>query len=148
MQQCQDQEEMPGTASAQVVEHDPGSDPTDEPDQPPPKKQRTLGSWLDRKPTQGPTQQETPLRVRLSQEMDLYSAMPSIGGDEDPLNWWKEHMKDFKLMAPFAKKYLAIQATSSPSERLFSKAGNIITPKRAQLNPEKANMLVFLAQNL
>lgn len=146
MQQCHNQEEG-DTASVMVTDSD-QRDPTDESEQSPPKKQRTLGSWLGRKSTQGPVQEEAPLRIRLSQEMDLYAAMPSIGADKDPLNWWKEHMKDFKLMAPFAKKYLAIQATSSPSERLFSKAGNIITPKRAQLNPEKANMLVFLAQNL
>ena len=46
------------------------------------------------------------------------------------------------------RRYLAIPATSSPSERLFSKAGQVSTPARAQLKPEKVDQLVFLAENL
>ena len=46
---------------------------------------------------------------------------------------------------PVCRKYLAISASSSPSERLFSKAGQIV---RAQLKPEQANMIIFLAENL
>ena len=52
------------------------------------------------------------------------------------------------LLSQFAWRYLAIQASSAPSERLLSKAGQIVTPQRAQLKPDKANMLVFLAENL
>ena len=38
---------------------------------------------------------------------------------------------------------------STPSERLFSKAGNIIRKKkRALLDPENAAMLCFLSENL
>ncbi|ELT95740.1 hypothetical protein CAPTEDRAFT_140410 [Capitella teleta] len=55
--------------------------------------------------------------------------------------------RNFPRIALLAKKYLAIPATSAPSERVFSTAGNIVTPKRSRLNPEKVNMLVFLAHN-
>ena len=71
-----------------------------------------------------------------------------IDGDDDPLEWWRIHVRDFPLLSQFARRYLAIQASSAPSERLFSKAGQILTPQRAQLKPDKANMLVFLAENL
>ena len=71
-----------------------------------------------------------------------------IDGDDDPLEWWRIHVRDFPLLSQFARRYLAIQASSAPSERLFSKAGQIVTPQRAQLKPDKANMLVFLAENL
>ena len=37
-------------------------------------------------------------------------------------------------------------SSSSPSERLFSKAGQIESSQRAQLKPEQANMLIFLAK--
>ena len=49
---------------------------------------------------------------------------------------------------PICRKYLAISASSSPSERLFSKAGQIVSSQRAQLKPEQANMIIFLAENL
>ncbi|RXM92225.1 Zinc finger BED domain-containing protein 1 [Acipenser ruthenus] len=47
-----------------------------------------------------------------------------------------------------AKWFLCIPATSTPSERLFSAAGAIVTRKRASLSPSHADMLVFLHSNL
>ena len=44
--------------------------------------------------------------------------------------------------------YLAIQASSALSEKLFSKAGQIVTPLQVQQKPDKANMLVFFAENV
>ena len=44
--------------------------------------------------------------------------------------------------------YLAIPATSIPSERAFSAAGHIVNKKRACLHPSSVNMLVFLSENL
>jgi len=46
-----------------------------------------------------------------------------------------------------AQIYLAILATSTPSERLFSNAGNLLTAKRTRLNPELFNRLMFLKKN-
>jgi len=40
-----------------------------------------------------------------------------------------------------------IQASSAPSERLWSAAGNVITNKRASLNDDLAETLVFLSEN-
>ncbi len=88
-------------------------------------------------------------RSRLSKEIDRYiSAFPVIDGDDDPLQWWKMNSKKLPLLCQLSRRYLAIQASSSPSERLFSKAGQVSTPARAQLKPEKVDKLVFLAENL
>ena len=39
-------------------------------------------------------------------------------------------------------------AASSKSERVFSAAGNTVTPKRANLNPEKVEECVIVRCNL
>ena len=90
---------------------------------------------------------QTP-RSRLKKEIDEYKRIPTIDGDNDPLLWWKYLSKKFQLLSQLARNYLAISASSLPSERLFSKAGQIISSQRAQLKPEQANMLIFLGENL
>lgn len=66
----------------------------------------------------------------------------------EPLHWWKKNDSRFPIVAKLARKYLAIPATSVPSERVFSPAGNIVNAKRSCLSSENVNMLVFLSKNL
>ena len=142
-------EPQPSTSSSSSdTVNDQSPVPTPTPDSPPRKKQRTLGSWLGNSKEQSSSPAQSSPREKFLREYDLYVAIPSADCEDDPLEWWKDQEKNFPNLAPFARRYLSVQATSSPSERLFSKAGQIITPLRAQLNPEKASMLVFLAQNL
>ena len=68
--------------------------------------------------------------------------------NESPLVWWKNNTTRYPILSKLAKKYLAIPATSVPSERAFSIAGHISNVKRACLLPGSVNMLVFLAENL
>ena len=51
-------------------------------------------------------------------------------------------------LCKLALHYLAILATSVPSEWVFSISGHIIRAKRACLLPEHVQMFVFLAENL
>ena len=46
------------------------------------------------------------------------------------------------------KKYFCIQATSCSSERTFSTGGNIVTPKRTNLDAENVHMMVYIRDNL
>ena len=41
-----------------------------------------------------------------------------------------------------------LSAASSKSERVFSVAGNVVTPKRANLNPKKVEDLLVVECNL
>jgi hypothetical protein len=50
-------------------------------------------------------------------------------------------------VAKVARQILCIPATSTPSERVFSTAGNIVNVKRSMLKPEHLDELVFLAHN-
>nr|XP_055030442.1 E3 SUMO-protein ligase ZBED1-like [Misgurnus anguillicaudatus] len=105
-----------------------------------PKKKKGLGSLLGKRAATAVLTADQ----KSEAEMSLYLQEMVIDGEEDPLTWWKANQGRFPLMA----KYLCICATSAPSERVFSTAGNVVTPLRSLLKPEKVNMLVFLARNL
>jgi len=68
----------------------------------------------------------------------------SVPKSIDPLVWWKANEYKFPVIAKLAKKYLSIVATSVPSERLFSQAGQVVSQKRARLMPSRVNDLLFL----
>ncbi|KAG7346264.1 hAT family C-terminal dimerization domain containing protein [Nitzschia inconspicua] len=65
----------------------------------------------------------------------------------DPLKWWEEKAAYLPIMSGLAKAYLSIQATSAPSERVFSVASRLIEKRRNRLNPELAGKMLFLAEN-
>ena len=56
--------------------------------------------------------------------------------ETDILRWWSEHEKVFPILARMARDKLAIQTTSVPVERFFSKAGLIDQPKRRSLGDD------------
>lgn len=67
--------------------------------------------------------------------------------DSDPLKWWKNNEHVYPNLSKLAKCYLPVQATSVPSERVFSTAGDLITAERNALAPENVNKLIFLKKN-
>jgi hypothetical protein len=62
--------------------------------------------------------------------------------------WWKHNKNRFPVLSELATKYLCAPATSTPSERLFSQAGNTMTSKRTKLNPLLFEKIVFLKKNI
>ena len=80
-------------------------------------------------------------------ELLAYFREKQIPKDKNPLQWWKENETKFPALAVVAKSYLAAPATSTPSERLFSAAGSIVSKKRASLTKEQVDMLTFLHSN-
>ena len=50
-------------------------------------------------------------------------------------------------MCRLVQKFFSFVATSVPSERLFSSAGNVIIEKQNCLTPELADQLIFLFEN-
>lgn len=64
------------------------------------------------------------------QVMFKYRERDSLGLSGDVLQWWKKQM-DLPLLSALAKSYLSIPATSVPSERVFSTAGDIVTAQFA-----------------
>lgn len=108
----------------------------------------SLGSLLKSNP--GPTSTTFVMQMEqaIEAEVNSYLLSPTIDSEADPLAWWKLHHLTYPKLSKLARRYLCIPATSSPSERLSSTSGNVVTCQRACLKPTKVNMLVFLAKNL
>ena len=65
---------------------------------------------------------------KFQKELDLYKSSTRLDFEEDPLIWWKHNCLKLPIMSQLARKYLCVCATSTSSERLFSAAGNVVTP--------------------
>lgn len=75
-------------------------------------------------------------------EVLLYKKEPSINASMIPLTWWRKYQYKYPSAAIVAKKYLCTPATSVPSVRVFSTAGDIVTAQSEHLNK-----LIFLKKN-
>ncbi|KAJ8332677.1 hypothetical protein SKAU_G00424660 [Synaphobranchus kaupii] len=113
--------------------------------QPTPPKKMSLGSLLGKK--EAPS---TSLSVegKIAAEVDTYLRKIVIDGEENPLIWWKTDEKRFPIMAKLARKYLCVCATSTASERLFTKVKELhqlAIMKQILLLPMKLAPVVGLA---
>ena len=77
--------------------------------------------------------------------MGKYDAKPQIVGD--PLLLWKSREGSMPILAKVAKGTLCVPGSSAPSERVFSKAGQLLNKRRAALKSKSVDMLVFLNKN-
>lgn len=81
-------------------------------------------------------------------ELRRYSEEKPIPRNGDPLLWWKMNETAFPILNKIARKQLGILATSVPAERIFSKAGQLVTQRRSAIKGKNVNMLLFLNKNL
>jgi hypothetical protein len=58
--------------------------------------------------------------------------------------YWKAKQFEYPIVSRIARDYLAIPATSAPSECVFSSSGDIITKKRNRLTGDSVRMIVCL----
>ncbi|CAG9840720.1 unnamed protein product [Diabrotica balteata] len=71
-----------------------------------------------------------------SSELSLYL--------KSSIKWWEQNKATYPNLAIIAHKYLAVVATSVPSERLFSKAGQTVTQQRNRIKGKLLSKLLFL----
>ena len=64
-----------------------------------------------------------------------------------PIDWWKMYDGQFPPIAKLARKYLAIPASSAPSERVFSRAKLIQQRQRWNFLPQRLEVCVMLKHN-
>ena len=87
--------------------------------------------------------------LSLEKELENYVNEPKLNEDSDPLlDFWKRKESIYPRLSVLARKYLCIQATSTPSERVFSKMGNTVSKKRNRITPAHTNQTIFLSDVL
>ncbi|XP_053212740.1 E3 SUMO-protein ligase ZBED1-like [Panonychus citri] len=86
----------------------------------------------------------TATKTALDSGLKHYQDSDVLPLTDDPLSFWRNNKLNWPQLHNLALKYLCIQPTSVPCERLFSKTGSIITEKRNRLKPKNVDMLCFL----
>ncbi|ESP02030.1 hypothetical protein LOTGIDRAFT_157161 [Lottia gigantea] len=98
---------------------------------------------------QPPTKKKSALEFLIGPtDIERYINEVSLEADFSPFEWWKISSKRYPTLARLARKYLRLPATSVPSERVFSDAGNTVTKKISNLDPGTVNHLIFLRDAL
>ncbi|XP_066590479.1 zinc finger BED domain-containing protein 4-like [Prorops nasuta] len=75
-------------------------------------------------------------------DLKFYLSQLPINIDACPIQFWKMNNT---ALSKLGQKYLAAVASSVPCERLFSKAGRIVTESRNRLSGEHLHQLLFLS---
>lgn len=81
-------------------------------------------------------------------EMDKYMNECLLSRNMDPLKWWSERKHIYPRLYEMMKRRLCVPATSVPSERVFSKAGQVLTQRRSRLTTSKVEKIIFIQANL
>ncbi|GBN17231.1 Zinc finger BED domain-containing protein 4 [Araneus ventricosus] len=80
-------------------------------------------------------------------EINRYLEEGIISRKSDPLLWWRSQKYNYPHLSSLVQEMGCALATSVPCERVFSKAGNILTERRSRLNSNKVKKLLFLNCN-
>jgi len=81
-------------------------------------------------------------------EVDRYLDEPGIDVEDNALEWWRFHAKAYPTLANMARVYLAVPASSAPSERSFSVGTQVLTPRRRSMQPDRVSRLMFMKYNM
>ena len=73
----------------------------------------------------------------VTMEIKFYTDSMRINRQSNPLNWWKENSSIVPKMSGIAKKVLGTPATSVPSEKIFSKASELISRRRTSFKKKR-----------
>ena len=92
---------------------------------------------------------EESLTVEAKHIVDSYRGYVPQSRDKvgDAGEWWRLHKGRFPRVESLARRRLCTQASSSTSERAFSKSGRIFSKRRMALTPTHVDQLSLLAWN-
>ncbi|KAG7153771.1 Zinc finger BED domain-containing protein 1-like 2 [Homarus americanus] len=110
-----------------------------------PTEEVGLWSWFGKKATE--QQRHRTAVVDAALDMRHYTEGKLMTRTDDPLEFWKKHSLEYPRLSVIGKKFLSVPATSVPSERLFSKAGELVAAKRNRLKAQNIDMILFPNKN-
>jgi hypothetical protein len=64
-----------------------------------------------------------------------------------PLSWWKSSAGRYMNLGKLVIKYLAVPATSAPSERIWSRAARFLTVKRNRMKEDVSAAMMYCREN-
>ena len=108
------------------------------------EEQAMLASMSQAMPKGNPTD-DSPMMQEI---VSFVSGGLVSGKNLDVLLYWKQHEKQYPLLAKVVRKYFCIQSTSCSAERTFSTGGSTVTNKRTKLDPVNVHMLVYCRENM
>ena len=84
--------------------------------EPPKKKVKFLADEVD---------EGNEMQATVIDEFDKYLDEKALKPDDNPLLWWKVKKEIYPNVAKLARKYLCVQGSSTPAERVMSEMGNV-----------------------
>ena len=94
-----------------------------------------------------PDQEQAPITTAANGEVIRWLKEPCIPKESTPEQvtlYLQSKVFDFLLITQIARDFLVIPATSAPSERVFSLAGNLISKKRTKITSENVRYILCL----
>ncbi|KYN50002.1 hypothetical protein ALC62_00029 [Cyphomyrmex costatus] len=78
----------------------------------------------------------------MPEELKYYFHQGNIPVENNPIEYWLSHSN--KNLQDLAIKYFSVIGTSVPSERVFSRAGRIMSDDRNKLSGDHLDKILFL----
>ena len=78
-------------------------------------------------------------------QVEGYFKEPNIRAAKCPGMWWRENQAKYPTIARLARKYLSVQGTSTPAERVMSVMGAILNKKRLSMTDYNFSILMYLS---
>jgi hAT family C-terminal dimerisation region len=85
-----------------------------------------------------------PLELDTETELTRYLKLPLMPRETNIYSFWKAKQFEFPIISKIAGDFLAIPATSAPSECVFSVGSDIVTKKRNRLTGDSVRMIMCL----
>ena len=81
-------------------------------------------------------------------ELESFAKEGGIRLEECPLRWWASRAATYPVLSQMARVYLAVPASSAPSERVFSTGTLVLSDRRRRLEETRVARLMFMKHNM